>query len=174
MPTTYASSRILLPVKPWFIYASLFIAMLANFFPPEAWLWMPDWLVLLLIFWSIREQRFVGMGVSFVCGILMDVADGSLLGQHALSYVFASYAGLYLSRRILWFPLAQQALHILPVFIAVQVIQGIVRLLPGAEFPGWAYFFPGPMMSAIVWPLLTYLLLLPQYQAVDKDENRPL
>jgi len=106
----YSSSRILQPVRPWFILISLLVALVFNFLPTSAWTWMPDWVALLIIFWSIREPRHVGMGTGFILGLTMDVADSSLLGQHALAYVLASYAATSLSRRILWFPLGQQAL----------------------------------------------------------------
>jgi hypothetical protein len=39
----------------------------------------------------------------------MDVADASIMGQHALAYVLLAFAGCGLSRRILWFPLLLQA-----------------------------------------------------------------
>ena len=112
MPTTFASSRILQPVSPWFIALSLIVALLANFLPTAAWPWLPDWVALVLVFWCVREPRHVGMGSGFVLGLAMDVADSSVLGQHALAYVLAAYAGAWLSRRILWFPLGQQALPV--------------------------------------------------------------
>ena len=42
MQPTYSSSRILQPVKGWFILMSLTLALLLNFLPTSAWLWMPD------------------------------------------------------------------------------------------------------------------------------------
>jgi len=59
---TFSSSRILLPVRPWFIVFSLLAALVLNFLPTSAWPWVPDWVALVLVFWSIREPRRVGMG----------------------------------------------------------------------------------------------------------------
>jgi rod shape-determining protein MreD len=134
---------------------------------------MPDWVALVLVFWSIREPRRVGMGSGFILGLAMDVADASLMGQHALAYVLASYAASSLSRRILWFPLGQQALHTLPLLVLVQLIQLGVRAMPGFVFPGWSYFI-GPFVGTLLWIPLTFVLLLPQYQPVDRDANRPI
>lgn len=173
MQPTYSSSRILLPVRPWFIAASLLGALLLNFLPTAAWLWMPDWVALLLIFWSIRETRLVGMGAAFVLGLAMDVADAALLGQHCLAYVLAAYAAHALARRILWFPLIQQALHVLPILLIVQFVQFGVRMVPGVESPGLLYF-AGPLIGTVLWIPLTYLLLLPQYRPVEHDANRPI
>ena len=136
MQPTFSSSRILLPVRPWFIVLSLLVALILNFLPTSAWPWVPDWVALVLVFWSIREPRRVGMGAGFLLGVAMDVADVSLLGQHALAYVLAAYGAAYLSRRILWFPLLQQALHVLPLLLLVQLVQFGVRVMPGASLPG--------------------------------------
>ena len=173
MPTTFASSRILQPVSPWFIALSLIVALLANFLPTAAWPWLPDWVALVLVFWCVREPRHVGMGSGFVLGLAMDVADSSVLGQHALAYVLAAYAGAWLSRRILWFPIAQQALHVLPILLLVQFVQFAVRVVPGVESPGLLYFV-GPFIGVLCWLPLTFVLLLPQHRPVERDENRPI
>ena len=173
MPATFSSSRILQPVRPLFILASLFAALALDFLPTSAWPWMPDWVALLIVFWSIREPRRVGMGTGFLLGLAMDVADSSLMGQHALAYVLAAYAATSLSRRILWFPLGQQALHVLPLLLMVQLVQFAVRAVPGIDLPGLFYFL-GPLIGALLWWPLTFVLLLPQYQPVDRDANRPI
>ena len=173
MQPTFSSSRILQPVRPWFILLSLLAALLLNFLPTSAWPWMPDWVALTLIFWCVREPRRVGMSSGFVLGLTMDVADSSLMGQHALAYVLVAYFASSLSRRILWFPLGQQSLHILPLLLMVQIVQFGVRAMPGIELPGLSYFI-GPLVGTFLWLPLTFILLLPQYQPVDRDANRPI
>lgn len=170
---TFTSSRILLPVRPWFIAVSLFVALLANLLPTAWWPGVPDWVALVLCFWSVREPRRVGMGWAFVLGLAMDVADGAALGQHCFAYVLLAYGTAALSRRILWFPLAQQALQVLPLLLGAQLLQLAMRLAAGADFPGWSYLI-GPLIAALLWIPGTFLLLLPQYQPVERDENRPL
>ena len=173
MQTTYSSSRILQPVRLWFILLSLIVALVLNFIPTTSVLWIPDWIALVLVFWSIREPRHVGMGSAFLLGVAMDVADASLMGQHALAYVMITYLAGLLSRRILWFPLGQQALHVAPLLLLAQAIQVAVRLVPGVDFPGLSYFI-GPFIGAVLWLPLTFVLLLPQYQPIEHDANRPI
>ena len=57
MQANFSSSRILLPVRPWFIYLSLFVALMLNFLPTSDWPGMPDWVAMVLCFWCIREFR---------------------------------------------------------------------------------------------------------------------
>lgn len=173
MQPTFTSSRILLPVRPWFIVFSLLGALLLNFVPTAHWPGVPDWLALVLCFWCIREPHRVGMGWAFALGLAMDVADGAVLGQHCFAYILLAYAATSLSRRILWFPLGQQALQVLPLLLAAQCVQLLMRLATGGEFPGWGYLI-SPLVATLLWIPATFLLLLPQYQPVERDENRPL
>ena len=174
MQTTFQSSRILLPASPVFVFVTTLFFFFINCLPPQTWLWMPDFLVLVLIFWSIREQRYIGMGVSFFFGLLMDVADASLLGQHAFAYVSASYTAFYFSRRILWFTPRLQALHIFPILLGVQFFQAALRVLMTGQWPDGVYFLATPFFGTILWPLFSFLLLLPQHRVVDRDDNRPI
>jgi rod shape-determining protein MreD len=171
--TTFSSSRILLPVRPWFIALSLVLALLLNMLP-TFWLpGVPDWLALVVCFWSVREFRRVGMGWAFLLGLLMDVADASLMGQHALAYVLLAYGASSLSRRVLWFPLWQQSLQVLPLLLLVPLIQAGGRMLAGGDFPGFGFFI-WPLVAALLWGPLTLILLLPQHQPVEHDANRPI
>ena len=173
MQPTFSSSRILLPVRPWFIFLSLIVAALLNFLPTAHWPGMPDWVALVLAFWCVREPLKIGIGAGFAFGLLTDIGVGAALGQHAFSYVLLAYAANELSRRVLWFTPVEQALHVLPLLFMSQVVMVLVRLMAGAEFPGWWMFF-GAFVAALLWIPLHYVLLLPQYQPVSRDENRPI
>jgi len=173
MQPTHSSRRILLPVRGGFIFMTLLLALLLNQIPLGRLPGMPDWVALTLAFWCIREPFRIGMASAFFLGVLMDVSYASVLGQHSLAYVLLAFAAAGISRRILWFPLAQQALHILPLFLGSQLVMLVTRMIGGGEFPGFLYFL-GSFSAALLWHPVTYLLLLPQYQPVEKDENRPI
>ncbi|TAJ20948.1 MAG: rod shape-determining protein MreD, partial [Rugosibacter sp.] len=96
-----------------------------------------------------------------------------VMGQHALAYVFLAYAAAALSRRVLWFPLWQQALHVLLLFLGGQLIMLFARMFSGADFPGLSWFFSS-FTGALLWYPLTYLLLAPQFQPQEKDFHRPI
>jgi rod shape-determining protein MreD len=103
----------------------------------------------------------------------MDVADASVMGQHALAYVLLAFAAAGLSRRVLWFPLSQQALHVLPLFLGMQLAMMVARMIVGAEFPGVLWFLSS-FTAALLWHPVTYLLLIPQFRSEDKDVHRPI
>jgi rod shape-determining protein MreD len=173
MQPTQSSRRILLPVRNWFIFLTLTLALFLNLVPLGRFPIVPDWVALVLTFWCIHQPLKASMGAAFVLGLIMDVADASIMGQHALAYVVLAFAANGLSRRILWFPLVQQALHVLPLLLGAQIVMLAVRLVAGAEFPG-VLWFAGSLLGALLWHPLTYLLLLPQFQPVERDHNRPI
>ncbi|WIM04944.1 MAG: rod shape-determining protein MreD [Candidatus Nitricoxidivorans perseverans] len=173
MQPTHSSRRILLPVRGWFILLTLAASLFLNLVPPGRLPLVPDWAALVLAFWCIHQPMKVGMGAAFILGLLMDVADGSVMGQHAMAYVLLAFAAGGLSRRILWFSLTMQALHVLPLLLGMQLVMLAARLVGGADSPGLSWFL-GSFSAAALWYPLTYLLLLPQLQPIERDENRPI
>jgi rod shape-determining protein MreD len=91
----------------------------------------------------------------------MDVAEGALLGQHALSYTILAYAAIALNRRVRMFSLASQAFHVVPLLLVNDLIVIGVRILAGAEFPGYRYFL-GSLIAGVLWPVVSLILKLPQ------------
>lgn len=166
---------ILLPVNPLFITLSFMLAFFLNFLPWGNWIAVPDFVALVLVFWSIHQPRKVGIGVAFAMGLLMDVHDAIHLGENALAYTLLSYFAIMIHRRVLWFHPITQSLHVFPLFLFVQCVQIAVRLLvaPDAHFPGWTYFSVS-FVTTLLWPFVTLLLLAPQRRAVDKDDTRPI
>lgn len=170
---TNRSNRILLPARGWFVFASLVLAFCFNLIPLGRLPGVPDWVALFLVFWCVHQPLRVSMGTAFVLGLAMDIVDGSVMGQHALAYVTLAFVAGGLSKRILWFPLLQQALHVLPLLLGAQLIMLLARMAGGAEFPGLPWFLSS-LVAAVLWHPLTYLLLLPQYRPIERDENRPI
>lgn len=168
-----SSDQLLLPVNPWFMWTTLVGALLLNLIPLGRQPAMPDLMALALVFWNVHQPRRVGVGAAFMFGLLMDVHDSALLGQHALAYTLLSYFAITIHRRILWFTPGAQAVHVLPLFAAAHVTSLLLRLATGAEFPGGPMLL-APLFEALLWPLASWLLLVPQRRAPDPDENRPL
>jgi rod shape-determining protein MreD len=165
--------QILLPANPVFIWASLIAALLLDMLPLGRVPWMPDFLALVLVFWNVHQPLRVGIGLAFMFGLGMDVHQSALLGQHALSYTALSFLAAMINRRLLWFSVPSQALQVLPLFALAHGLQLAVRMLGGGIFPGWIILL-APLAEALLWPVASVLLLVPQRRAPDRDDNRPL
>lgn len=169
--------QLLLPASPLFIFFTLVLALFATMVANVSFVgnaaWMPDFLAVVLMFWCVHQPRRVGIGVAFLFGVLMDVHQSSLLGQHALSYSVLGFMAMVVHRRLMWFSLPSQALQVLPLFATAHALELLVRILSGALFPSWGLLL-APMLEALQWPVLNVLLLAPQRRAPDPDENRPI
>ena len=169
--------QLLLPANPLFIWGSLLLAFLLGILQNVGFLgraaWAPDLLALVLVFWGVHQPQRVGIGSAFVFGLLVDVHQGSVLGQHALAYTVLNFLAIAIHRRLLWFGVPSQALHVLPLFAASHAVELAVRMMVGGAFPGFAVML-APFIEAVLWPVVSVLLLLPQRRAPDRDAHRPL
>ena len=165
--------QLLLPARPRFIWGTLFAALMVNMLPLGRQPWMPDLLALVLVFWSVHQPLRVGIATAFAFGLVMDVHQTALLGQHALAYTALSYFAIMVHRRLLWFTVPSQALQVMPLFGSAHAIELAIRLFAGGSFPGWSLVL-APMLESLLWPVVTVILLAPKRRAVDPDKTRPL
>lgn len=169
--------QLLLPANPLFVAFTLVMALLINMLVNMSLVgnaaWMPDVLALVLVFWCVHQPRIVGIGIAFFLGVATDVHQSALLGQHALTYTALGFFATVIQRRLLWFTVPSQAMQVLPLFIAAHAMELLVRMMSGALFPGWTIFL-APVLEALLWPVVSVVLLAPQRRAPDPDETRPL
>ncbi|MCW5623399.1 MAG: rod shape-determining protein MreD [Burkholderiales bacterium] len=162
--------EILLPVRTGYIVLTLVVAVVLDLVPMPGWLaWVwPDFVAIALVYWGVFQPRRVGLLVAWVLGLLMDVADASLFGQHALAYCLLLYGAIFLHRRIQMFPLAYQVAHVAVMLLGQQLLQLLLRLAAGGDFPGITYF-ASSLTAAALWPVLVALLRLPLRRRSDSD-----
>lgn len=165
--------QLLMPVSPAFIAFSVAVAFVLSLLPLGGFVWMPDVLMVVLIFWAMHHPNRMPMSVAFLLGLGVDVQQTALLGQHALTYVLVVYVAQHLSRRMMWFSPLIQAVQWLPVFAMAHLLQMLIRMLAGGMFPGFSIAL-APVLEMVLWPLLGAILLAPQRRAPDSDSNRPL
>ena len=157
--STAGPEEILHPARPWFIVVTVGVALAANLSPLSgvALALRPDFVALVLLYWCIQEPRYIGVGVAWGVGLLMDVGDATLFGQHALAYALLAYAAEYFRRRVLRFSLWQQAAQVAVLLSLCAGLVLLVRYVGGAPLPRWTYAVP-PLVGALLWPVLTVAL----------------
>ena len=108
-------------------YRAVILAMLmgclVNLIPLAGWAQRirPDVLLLVLVFWGINFPGKVSFFVLLFLGLLMDVGNGSILGQSSLLYILIVYFTVSAHRRIRPLKSLGQMLHLLPVMIVVKL-----------------------------------------------------
>ena len=148
----------LLPASGTFIVLSLFAALMLNWLPWQG-LWLavrPDFTALVLLYWCTHKPHRIGIGIAWMVGILADVSDSSLFGQHALAYAVLAFGGIMLHRRIQMFDVSEQPLQVFPLFLVSYAVFAAVHWLFGGHM-SWEYFL-GCLSSALLWVPMSVLL----------------
>lgn len=135
----------------------LALALTAVPLPAAIAAYRPEWVPLILIFWSLLAPRRFSLLTAFWMGLMLDTLSGALLGQHALALVVVVYLTIRFHLRIRVFPVWQLSVTVVLLLSLYEFVlfwvDGVAgRTVPLAE--RWA-----PLLaSAVVWPLiLAYL-----------------
>ncbi|MGR9116757.1 MAG: rod shape-determining protein MreD [Gammaproteobacteria bacterium] len=134
---------------------SIVLAMCFNVgaWPPSVTLFNPDWILLVLIYWTLAVPDRVGIFNGWFIGLLTDVLTGRMLGQHALTYSLVVYMCLKLHKRLRQYPIIQQGLFIFFCLLSSQlIIFWIENTQNATRFQ--AHFWLPIISGTLCWPLV--------------------
>jgi rod shape-determining protein MreD len=141
------------------VLATIVVALMLSIIPLPGWLepFRPDWVVLTLIYWSMMLPRSWSVGSAWIVGLVLDVAQGTLLGQHALALCVVVFVTVRMHLLMRVFPAGQL---VASVFSLLALYQFIVFWINGvAGVPVEAMHYWGPVVSGtLVWPLVSSVL----------------
>lgn len=177
-PLLPQGTAIVAPPSWRILLTTLVLAFLVSLLPwSDASRWLvPDFLLMILIYWHIQAPRPIGIGVAFALGLLADAAGGVLIGQHALTYTLAAFLVLSLRRRLEAFPPLGQALQVAPILLGQAVLMLLLGLLFDRQVSDWRYLASG-IGAALLWYPMAVVLdaligRLPPTQGASLDERK--
>ena len=137
----------------WVIALSFSVAYLLAIYPLPRWAeWArPEWVALVLIYWVIALPQRVGIGTAFAAGLLLDVFEGAVLGQNALSLSVLAWFSLLVHQRLRVFNLWQQALSVFLMLGVHQILCQWIQNMAGAGAPD-LWFLVSAVSGAALWP----------------------
>lgn len=141
------------------VVPTVILALMLEMFPLPDWAqpFRPDWVTLVLIYWAMAIPEQIGVTVAWIFGLLLDVTQGAILGQHAIGLVLVVYLVHLQYLRIRVFSLVQQAMVVFVLLMVKQLLvlwaSGIVGQAPDAG----SYFLPS-FVGALIWPWLFIVL----------------
>ena len=139
---------------------TLIVALMLVMLPLPDWAqpYRPDFVTLVMIYWVMALPQFVGVTVAWIFGLLLDVTQGAILGQHAVGLVLVAYLVLLQYQRIRVFSLLQQALVIFVLLLLKQLMVLWVSGIVGEAPDDLLGFFLPCVTGAIIWPWLFVIL----------------
>jgi rod shape-determining protein MreD len=114
----------------------------------------PDFLVLVVYFWSIESPRAGGLTLAFIAGLALDVINGVVLGQHALALTLTAAWATHLRLRLRVFSILSQSLTIFALLAGYQFILFWVDGATGNPVTSFGRWL-APVIGGIIWPVLS-------------------
>jgi rod shape-determining protein MreD len=150
------------PANIFILGLTLIFALLLQLFPwsGQGIIFRPDFMLVIVIYWLLRAPNLCNLGVAWLMGILVDLATGSLLGQHAISFALTAFIGLMYQRRLVLFSIWQLSAYVFGLLVFARTVLLLLKLFAGAENLGLAFFWPC-ITGLILWLLIAALFGMP-------------
>jgi rod shape-determining protein MreD len=155
------------PERSWFASALSLGLMLALAVVPLPALiapFRPDWVAVVLIYWSLAAPRRFSLLTAVWMGLALDTLSGSLLGQHALALLVVVYAAERFYLRVRMFPVSQLAVTVLVLLALYEFILFWIDGIAGRTVPLIERWAP-PLTGTLVWVLIFSLFAQPARDA---------
>jgi rod shape-determining protein MreD len=124
--------------------------------PTAVEVYRPDWVALTLIYWAITLPRTYSVGSAWVVGIVLDVAQGTLLGQHALALCFIIYVTAKFHLQLRVFPTSQMTATVFALLALYQFLLFWINGVAGLHTEAVSYW--GPVITGtLLWPVISFL-----------------
>lgn len=173
MPYQFYPDKTLIhhPFDNTFIVLTVLLALFLNSLPWQGiWLAMrPDFVALVVLYWCTHKPTRVGIGLAWLVGILADVADSSLFGQHALAYSLLAFGGVALHRRLQMFNLREQTTQVLGIFALTYGTYALVHWQVNG-YVAWPYFL-GCVTSTLLWAPLSLMFRAMRQMRVTRERS---
>lgn len=141
------------------IISTILVALILALLPMPNWtVWLrPAWVLMVLIYWAMTMPYHVNIGFAWLAGILVDLLNGTLLGEHALAFTIVVYFVSRMHIRLRMYPLLQQGMTILLFMLLYQFILFCIQGFIG-ELPDSHLYWLSSLTSTLLWPWLFVLM----------------
>ncbi len=113
----------------------------------------PDWVLLILIYWSLNVPENFGVFNAWIVGVLVDVLTGRVLGEHALVYTLMIYFILKFHKRIRHYPFPQLSVVVFAALLLSSVLIFWVESIKNEAHIS-ALFWGRIVTGTLAWPIM--------------------
>lgn len=117
----------------------------------------PDWLALLIIYFAMQLPRTWSVGTAWFVGIVLDVSQGTLLGQHALALCAIAFATVRFHLLMRVFPMSQLTATVFALLALYQFLLFWINGVANVDAPAIQYWAP-VISSTLIWPFVHMFL----------------
>ena len=155
------NKTILRPRSLFYIFINFFVVFILAIipFPNGIELYvMPDFLILLIIYWVMRQPESLPLWLFFVLGLLVDIIALHRLGVHALLFTLVSYVLHLTPRKMSISSMEKQTLTVFLILFGIRLLKATIDWYISGHFPTALYFFP-VFTTTLLWPVFSKVVL---------------
>ena len=148
------------------VIACIVAALMLAIVPMPVWAspFRPDWVALTLIYWAMILPRTYSVGTAWTVGIVLDVVQGTLLGQHAIALCFVVYLTVKFHLQFRVFPVSQMSATVFALLALYQFLLFWINGVAGITTSATTYW--GPVITGtLMWPLVMLFFGRVRYRA---------
>ena len=140
-------------------YVTAFVGLLLTVLPLPQYLAIvrPPFLVLIILYWSTMTPRAGGILIGFLGGMVLDILQGSTLGEHALALSFVTYLAVRLHLLTRAKPIFEQSLFSLVALLLYEALLWAIDGWSGHPVNNPTRWLP-VLTGAAIWPVIVGLL----------------
>ncbi len=143
----------------WPMYLSLLLALVLALMQFSGWAedFMPNLVLMVIVYWAIYRPDLMGLGMAWIVGIIHDCLTISMIGQHALIYVTVVFVLDSEAKKTRNYAFLEYMTWLI-LFIIFDVLMSILfnRIFLQTEFE-WTVL-SSILGGIIIWPWLYVLL----------------
>jgi len=141
------------------VIVTIVVSLMLMVVPLPDWAtpYRPDWVALTLIYWAMMMPRTWSVGSAWIIGIVLDVAQATILGQHALALCLIVFITVRFHLLMRVFPMQQLTATVFAILALYQFILFWINGVAGVDVPAVNYW--GPVITGtVLWPVAVMLL----------------
>lgn len=146
-----------------FIVLIFCIAIVLTILPLPNWYQRikPEWMLLFVLYFSLLEPNRISIGMSWLSGIVIDILQNNVLGEHALIFTLVAYFLVKFNARINFFPFWNKFLIMLCLIVTDCLLRLWIERLTGNRISSIWYFLSA-LTTILLWPWVFNILQVRQ------------
>jgi rod shape-determining protein MreD len=117
----------------------------------------PDWVAVVLLYWSLTAPRHFSLLTAFWMGLALDTLSGALLGQNAFALLLIVYLAEKFHLRLRVFPVSQLSITVFLLLGLYEFVLFWIDGMAGRSVPLAERWLP-PVTGTLVWVAMSLVL----------------
>lgn len=164
----YGKKRIAREVTNLYVIGSIVFSFVLTLIINPWHLYLPNFLILIIAWWSIRSPEIMSMGLALILGFFTDIIQDRIMGFSMMQYLLISFIACNAKNRIQNYTFFQQAFVITALFILATAVPSAFLYIFLLQTPRFIDYW-SVIFSGVIWLPFVLVIVNKQYQPVHSE-----